>query len=310
LKVGDKIEISHSQLQGLNATHDFEFEVEHVYEKERINDFDETSIYHQIQMETINDDPNPLIQIHNFANSGVQRNGYEIEIGSSDGKYMYRVINGGTDFRANDTIRILGEFFNGTNGPPATSDPNNPRIGGHDLLLQVHATDNADTVSAGAIVELREINDSKPGVATGSAWNSATPNAYAKTLFWNARCPEKIGIKVLTFNDNDQYYVKSTDIVYEPLNMVKNGDIFQILGNYFVDYSVSGVPASNADQVMNELIVVLNDIDPSNTTPPIKDKVRQSPNADMMITVSGTAVKEPAPVGKLRDLGFKITKEN
>ena len=193
-------------------------------------------------------------------------------------------------------IHIAGEFFKGKNGDPDAVLPNDPRVGGHDLKLVVNAV-----VASGTITELAEIDDS--GSATTAVWNSTSGEVVGE--YWNARCPETISLKVKTINNSNVYVVNSTELIYEPLDQVKNGDLFSVGGDLFSDYSTLDIPVNNGNPGINKLLIEIKDVDPSPGTPPPSD-VRPSANSEMTIGITGVAIVEPSPVGKLRNLGFKV----
>jgi hypothetical protein len=188
LQVGDKIEIPYSQLNGVDETHNFEIEVEHVLEAEREAAFDQTTVIHTIGTYIIDDTANPLIIISDSAGTvKTDRSGYTIRISSQDGKYVFEVETGGNNFDVGDEIHILGEFFKGTNGEPDPLLPTDPSIGGHDLKLVVN------TVGAsGAITELAEIDDGGTATTGTGVWDAASGEVAGE--YWNARCPATISV--------------------------------------------------------------------------------------------------------------------
>jgi len=98
--------------------------------------------------------------------------------------------------------------------------------------------------------------------------------------------------------------VNSTELIYEPLDQVKNGDIFRVPGDEFFDYSTLDIPINKGDADINQLFIEIKNVDPASGTPP--PEVRTSANSEMEIEITGTAIVEPSPVGKLRNLGFKV----
>jgi len=296
LKVGDTIKIPFSQLNGVDDTHNFEIEVEHVLEAEREVVFDATTIIHQIEVVTIDDTANPLIIISDATGSvKSDRSDYSISISSQDGKYTFDVEDGGNNFEVGDEIHILGAFFKGTNGDPDPSLPNDPTSGGHDLKLVVNTID-----ASGTITELAEIDEF--GASATAIWDATTGAVVGE--YWNARCPTSISVKVKTINNSNVYVVNSTELIYEPLDQVKNGDIFRVPGDEFFDYSTLDIPINGGDADINQLFIEIKNVDPSTGTPP--PEVRPSANSEMEIEITGTAIVEPSPVGKLRNLGFKV----
>jgi hypothetical protein len=104
LKVGDLIKVPHSNLNGIDDTHNFVIEVEHVLEAEREQSFDQTTVIHTIGTYVINDTfLAPFISISDSAgNAKTDRTDYSISISSVDGKYTFEVINGGNNFDVGD----------------------------------------------------------------------------------------------------------------------------------------------------------------------------------------------------------------
>ena len=155
--------------------------------------------------------------------------------------------------------------------------------------------------ASGTITELAEDNNAMG--TTSAEWNSTSGEVEGE--YWNARCSTSISLKVKTINDSNVYIVNSTELIYEPLDQVKNGDVFRVPGDEFFDYSTLDIPINGGDADINKLLIEIKDVDPSPGTPPPSD-VRPSANSEMTIGITGIAIVEPSPVGKLRNLGFKV----
>jgi len=301
--VGEEIVIPYNLLNGADDTHNLKLTVDSIYEKEREYNFNESKIVHKIEPKRVTKDGNPLVVISDASgNEKTDKTDYDIEISSINGAYTFEVKNRGKKFLVDDTIFIPGEYFGGKNGEPAAD--------GNDIKFKVKAV----VPSTGAIAQLTEIDEA--GAETASVWIAISDATPKQTLFWKSRKPNTIQLTVKTNNNSNVYAVLPKELIYLPLESVRNGDTFVVLGDNFLKVSdtTAVIPAAHA--VLNKLEISIKDVDPATTasragTPPVTGAppdIRQALISDIDIAVIGTAPVEPAPIGRLRDLGFTITK--